>query len=364
MMGRRPGAHLRRVALVVFDCVMDPGTDSSSAAARGSARGFFLSAAAGIALLLPGIVRGVDDAPVVQHPAENAGAAENPPGALQGDVDASPEKRFVAPTDRDRIGRIWAPVLINNKGPFRLVLDTGATSSAVTADVALALGQSLTESDQVVLYGVTGSTTVPTIAVDTMVVGDLELPSRRLPIVANALGGAEGILGTEGLLDKRIMIDFRRDSITITRSHYQRAGFGFITVPFRLVDGLAIVEARIGSVRAKAIIDTGGQSTIGNIALRDSLVHHYSKELALPDEIIGITLDVQAGKSIDTPTITLGSLALGNVRVTIGDMEIFKHWHMTKEPIVMIGMDVLGLFDVLVIDYLRKELQVRLVRGS
>jgi hypothetical protein len=342
---------------------MDPRTDKLPTAAPAHACGFLLAAAAAIMLLAP-VIAQADDATVTLPPAEHAGAAGSPPEAVQGDLDRSPEKRFVAPTDRDRIGRIWAPVSINNKGPFRLVLDTGATNSAVTAEVALALGLPLTQSDQVILHGVTGSTTVPTIAVDAMVVGDLELPSRRLPIVANALGGAEGILGTDGLLDKRITIDFRNDSITIARSNYQRAGFGFITVPFRLVDGLAIIDARIGNVRAKAIIDTGGQSTIGNVALRDSLVHHYSKELALPDEIVGITLDVQAGKSIDTPTIMLGKLALGNVRVTIGDMDIFKHWHMTREPVVLIGMDVLGLFDTLIIDYLRKEMQIRLVHGS
>ena len=50
------------------------------------------------------------------------------------------EPRYVAPTRRDQIGRIWAPVLINGRGPFRLVLDTGASSSGVTAMVALALG--------------------------------------------------------------------------------------------------------------------------------------------------------------------------------------------------------------------------------
>ena len=42
------------------------------------------------------------------------------------------EPRYVAPTLRDRIGRIWAPVMINGKGPFRLVLDTGASRSAVS----------------------------------------------------------------------------------------------------------------------------------------------------------------------------------------------------------------------------------------
>src|SRR6185436_12725945 len=32
------------------------------------------------------------------------------------------QPRYVAPTLRDSIGRIWAPVFINGKGPFRLVL--------------------------------------------------------------------------------------------------------------------------------------------------------------------------------------------------------------------------------------------------
>src|SRR5580658_1290939 len=53
---------------------------------------------------------------------------------------SAPEPRYVAPTRRDRIGRIWAPVYLDGKGPFRLVLDTGANRSAVTARVADALG--------------------------------------------------------------------------------------------------------------------------------------------------------------------------------------------------------------------------------
>ena len=46
----------------------------------------------------------------------------------------APEPRYVAPTLRDRLGRIWAPVYLNGKGPFRLVLDTGASSSAIISE--------------------------------------------------------------------------------------------------------------------------------------------------------------------------------------------------------------------------------------
>ena len=46
--------------------------------------------------------------------------------------------------------------------------------------------------------------------------------------------------------------------------------------------------------------------------------------------------------------------------MTFADFEIFKHWKMTEEPAMLIGMDVLGLLDTLIIDYRRKELQVKL----
>src|ERR1700693_2008691 len=52
----------------------------------------------------------------------------------------APEPRYVAPTRRDRIGRISAPVMINGQGPFRLVLGTGASHSGITARVAQTLG--------------------------------------------------------------------------------------------------------------------------------------------------------------------------------------------------------------------------------
>ena len=174
---------------------------------------------------------------------ETPAAVINPPAAGNvGDVVVSaPEPRYVAPTLRDRIGRIWAPVLINDKGPFRLVLDTGADNSAVSAAVAEAIGVVPNPEDSVNLRGVTGTRVVPTIHVDSIVVGDLELHSKRLPIISDALGGADGILGTEGLLDKRIFIDFRHDKIRISKSHREKAEPGFTTIPVHITNGLLLV---------------------------------------------------------------------------------------------------------------------------
>jgi predicted aspartyl protease len=277
----------------------------------------------------------------------------------------APEPRYVSPTRRDQIGRIWAPVMINGHGPFRLVLDTGASHSAVTALVALALGIPMDRSPPVLLHGVTGFATVPTIKVDTLTVGDLAVDSPTLPIVPDALGGAQGILGAEGLAGKRIFIDFRHDKIVITYSHNEKSSRDFVNVPFHAIrDTLVVVNAVIDDVRVKAIIDTGGQTTIANLALRSALARRSALFRGKPDEIIGATKEVQAGEILPMPAIEFGSIQIRDSGVTFADIYIFKQWKLLNEPAILIGMDALGLLDTLVIDYRRHELQMRMPRAG
>ena len=276
------------------------------------------------------------------------------------------EPRFVAPTRRDRIGRIWAPVLVNGQGPFRLVLDTGASHSALTPGLAQALGITLDASSTVKLRGATGSATVPMVPVRSLEFGDLLLEPRRLPVIPDALGGAEGVLGMDGLANKRIHIDFRRDYITIMRSKNERATTGYSTIPVKFLRGrLLVVEGFIGGVPVKAVIDTGGQATLGNEALRTALAERRRRQAlaAKPDDVTGATLDVQAGNRFDTPALAIGEIMVRNPAMTFADFAIFEHWKMKDEPAMLIGMDVLGLLDTLIIDYRRKELQIKLRRG-
>ncbi|HTV50242.1 MAG TPA: aspartyl protease family protein [Steroidobacteraceae bacterium] len=271
----------------------------------------------------------------------------------------APEPRYVAPTLRDRIGRIWAPVLINGKGPYRLVLDTGANRSAVTAAVAASLGIAVDPSAQVLLRGVTGSASVPTIHVNNMLVGELMIESPTLPIVPDALGGAQGVLGTEGLGDKRILIDFLHDRITIRRagSHWREGGY--VDVPIQLTsERLLTTRARVGGIWAKAIIDTGAQSSVANSALLEALQrrHHYR---LTPDEVVGTTDDVQPGQDAAVPAIQLGDISIEGARLTMGDLRIFEAWKLTKEPAILIGMDTLGLVESIIIDYKHRALMIR-----
>jgi len=269
----------------------------------------------------------------------------------------APEPRFVAPTFRDKIGRIWAPVQINGQGPFRLVLDTGASDSAIAAPVAAALGLTPDSSYLELVQGVAGSAIVPTVHVDSLTVGDLDVTSVTLPIVADALGGAEGVLGTAGFTDKRIDIDFRHDRISIARSLGQSAPVGFITLSLeRSGPGLLMVAGAVDRVRVHVVIDTGAQRSIGNEALRRALVNRHAH--GIRNQIFDVTTHVQVGEMFESPPITIGGISIQGARITYGDVRIFEHWRLTREPTLLIGMDALGLLGALVIDYRLHQLQL------
>jgi predicted aspartyl protease len=288
---------------------------------------------------------------------DSAGLPGNVASTAEEVVVAAPEPRYVAPTLRDRIGRVWAPVYINGRGPFRLVLDTGANRSAVIQSLAMRIGAPL-EASAVKLLGVTGSSIVPTIHVDSLEVGDLWLGNRKLAVVEDVFGGAEGVLGADGLSDKRISIDFRNDRISIRHSNAAVRPPGFTRIPVTIRHGhLLMFDVKLAGVRTKALLDTGAQTTIGNISLRTALARKARH--GVTGSIVGVTLDVQEGETFNAPPVNIADITIRGMRVTFGDIYIFDAWRMTDEPALLIGMDIIGLLDSLIIDYKRKELHMR-----
>jgi predicted aspartyl protease len=268
------------------------------------------------------------------------------------------EPRYAAPTLRDRIGRVWVPVLINGEGPFRLVLDTGATTSAIVSSVAERLKLPVGAAATIRLQGATGAATYPYVIAEQMEIGDLLINDARLPIVPNVFGGAEGVLGTQGLADKRIHIDFRRDIVEIEYSRGKPRPAGVKVVKFAVAKGrLTMMELVIGGVRTKAIIDTGAQQTIGNNNLREALL--LRRREVQESDVIGVTLDIAQGESIRIPPIAWGGVEVRNLRITFGEMSIFEHWRLNREPALLIGMDVIGTLETFSIDYPRRELYLR-----
>jgi predicted aspartyl protease len=265
---------------------------------------------------------------------------------------------FAAPTRIDRIGRIIAPVMINGRGPFRFIVDTGANYSTISPQLAAALGLKETADSSILVNGVTGTAQVPSVPISRLQVGDFLVENTQLPVVwAPLMAGADGILGAAGLTEGRLLVDFAHNRVVLSRSREARAPAYFARLPgMRLRGGLVSVEAHVGGVRVDAIIDTGSERTLGNVALQKALfARHSDHKGAKSTKVYGATTYIASGELDVAPTIDLGTVQIAKVTLVFGDLHIFEVWGLTDRPALIVGMDVLGTVAGLGIDFHHAE---------
>ncbi len=279
-----------------------------------------------------------------------------------GELPAPPsadEPLYASQTRKDRIGRMLVPVMINGQGPFRLIVDTGASYSTVSPQLAQTLGLQPSEAEPFMVNGVTGSARVPSVTVDHLQAGDIHMRSVRLPVIwAPVMAGADGIFGAAGLKDVRILAEFTRNRVTISRAPIGLAPRGYQRVHATLTNnGLLTLGVRVGGVHARAVVDTGAERSLGNQALLDAL-RHWQDARKAPEytDVYGTTADIAKGQLGLAPIITVGPLKMLDVDLIYGDFHIFQVWKMREEPALILGMDVLGSVSSLGIDFRNQEL--------
>jgi predicted aspartyl protease len=290
--------------------------------------------------------------------------ARSAPGATEelGGVHPDAEPLFAAPTRLDRIGRVMTPVMVNGKGPFRFVIDTGASRSTLAPHLARALELKVSVGRNVMLNGVTGAAEVPTVAVDSIEIGELKFVKQDLPVIfTSIMGNADGILGVAGFKDERIDVDFKRDRVSVETSTGRRPHYSMVTARAqRNTNGLMIVDVRVGRrVKAKAVIDTGAERTLGNLALQNELNKNRRKQREVVAAVVhGATADITDGDVQTVREASIGDMTLSNLEVIFADFHVFKLWGLDQQPAMLIGMDMLGVLERLVIDYRRNEVSM------
>lgn len=290
------------------------------------------------------------------------GTPEDLAGAL-----ADPEPLFAAPTRLDRIGRVMTHVKINGKGPFRFVIDTGASRSTLAPHLAKSLGLAHSVGRNVMLNGVTGAAEVPTVPVDSLEIGALKFENQNLPVIfTSIMGNADGILGVAGFHDQRIDVDFKRDRVQVLTSSGRRPHFSMVTARAqRNQSGLMILDVRVGRrIKAKAVIDTGAERTLGNLALQEAMNKGKRRRETVSAVVHGATPDIADGDVQEIKEAAIGDMKLTNLEVIFADFHVFKLWGLDKEPALLIGMDMLGVLERLVIDYRRNEVSMYGQRAS
>jgi predicted aspartyl protease len=297
--------------------------------------------------------------------ASSAFAAESTPTVPDPEVPPTAEIKpedfvYVASTRPDRIGRVMAPVFVNGVGPFAFVVDTGASSSVISPRVVARLKLVPDPARAKLLRGITGSEVVPTVAVESITAGEIVLPKSELPVVEpRVFADADGIFGADAFARGCLYVNFASAHVSILRTACPRVGENWEVIRAKLqFGGLAVVNARVGNTPVKAIIDTGAERSLGNPALlAASGLQTMADDPQTRKQVFAATSQAVFGNLIATPSIRLGGVEIGNLRVVFGDFEVFRMWGVGDQPAIVLGMDILGTTQALMVDYRREEIR-------
>jgi predicted aspartyl protease len=256
--------------------------------------------------------------------------------------------------------RMTVAVRINDTGPYRFVVDSGADTSVVGQRIAKAL--KLPPGRPAILNGMTATARVERVLVDSMIVGNNRVNNLELPVLAEHDLGGDGMIGIDGLAEQRLMLDFEKRIIRIEDAssplpHYD----GEIVVTARLRKGqLILTQARANGKQVSAVIDTGSEITIGNTVLRDQLLRRGTKFTEV--EATGVTGAKIKLKVARVRELKLGPVVLGDVPLAFADVPPFTVFGLKDQPALLLGTDMMDAFRRVSLDFRKRKVRFQLRR--
>jgi predicted aspartyl protease len=106
-------------------------------------------------------------------------------------------------------GGIILPVRLNGRGPFRFLLDTGSTHTAVSPATAAEIGAPVVA--KTAIGSAAGSREALVVRIDVTEVGPITVPDLLASVVEpGGIGDIDGVIGHDALAPLRYTIDFRQ----------------------------------------------------------------------------------------------------------------------------------------------------------
>jgi hypothetical protein len=262
----------------------------------------------------------------------------------------------------DLYGRPTADVMLNGRGPFKFVVDTGSNTSVLSTRVARTL--ELQPLPDRMVHGVTGNMMAKFARIARIETGrsvSLSLPVAILD--APAFEALDGILGMDMFRDRRIRFNFTRKTVEF-EGNGRRAARLPIIANVRLRQGLLIeAEGRIGTVRARCVLDTGCDTSVMNMALLEAIrsPRVLRNRGAVAPKIIGVTNQELNGVWASLPDVDLIGVKIRRLTVVAANAPVFGLWGLADTPAMLVGMDILTQVETLVIDYRRRQVELKML---
>ncbi len=257
--------------------------------------------------------------------------------------------------------RLSVEVRVNGRGPYQFVVDSGADTSVVGRRIARQLQLPL--GTPVVLNNMTDRNIVDRVKVEELTLGPSTIRDLELPALSEQDLGGAGMIGIDALVRQRLMMDFEKRTIKVEDATKPVKSYpGEIVVVAQLRRGqLILTRVRAGGLSLEAVIDTGSQITIGNLALRDKLVRRRRDKLqtVTATGVTGKTMDLQLAQIAE---LRLGPVTLRNVPMAFADVPPFKVFGLSDQPALLLGTDLLETFRRVTLDFRARKVRFQLRR--
>lgn len=262
---------------------------------------------------------------------------------------------------RENSTRLNVDVKVNGRGPYRFVVDSGADTSVVGLRIAHDLELPL--GTPAVLNAVTSRDVVDRVKVAQLTIGSSNISDLELPALRESDVGADGLIGIDALSAQRLMMDFETHKVRVEDAkHPFRSEPDEIVVVAKRVRGQLILTAvHAGNVSLDAIIDTGSEVSIGNLALRDKLLGRHGTRFWTVDAIgvTGVPVKLQMAT---ISYLQLGPITLQDVPIAFADVPPFSMFGLGNEPALMLGTDLLETFRRISLDFKARKVRFQLRR--
>jgi len=260
--------------------------------------------------------------------------------------------------------RMTVPVNIGQHGPYNFIVDTGSERTVISSELARTLN--LGAGDRVIVHSMTEVSEIPTVILPALRVGQRTTNGIQAPALARRNLGAPGILGVDMLQTQRVVFDFERQEMTISPSHRAERHWpqGEIVITARRRFGrLMLVDASVDGARVYVIVDTGGQITVGNNALRRELERRHRLGTVSSVRVMSVTGGEFIADYTVARRIRIGGADIVNLPIAFADAHPFRQLDLIDRPAILLGMDALQLFERVSVDFPNRRVRL-LMRDS
>lgn len=259
--------------------------------------------------------------------------------------------------------RMFIPVEVNGQGPFRFLVDSGADRSVIGSTLAGSLA--LPPGRAVRVNGMAGSARVETVRIATLKLGTSVIDEVVAPALPERFLGAQGLVGIDALADQRLLLDFDRKTITVqdSRQREQVSGGDEIVVSAKRRNGqLILTAASVRGIPIFAVIDTGSEVTMGNLALQARVFGTRRPPPSRPVTLTAVTGQTLVANLATLSNIKIGGIDLNNVQIAFADAPPFRLFGLEKQPAMLLGTDVLEAFRRVALDFRARRVRFTLRR--